>query len=114
MLYKIEDLFEALPIHWMWCPAIGGLIIGLGGLIEPRALGVGYDIIEGLLNSTLLPSAVLAFLLVKAFIWLAALSSGTSGGVLAPLLIFGGALGWLVAWCFPATRDSGLCWAWPQ
>ena len=114
MLYKIEDLFEALPIHWMWYPAIGGLIIGLGGLIEPRALGVGYDIIEGLLNSTLLPSAVLAFLLVKAFIWLAALSSGTSGGVLAPLLIFGGAIGWLVAWCFPATRVSGLCWAWPQ
>ena len=114
MLYKIEDVFEALPIHWMWCPAIGGLIIGLGGLIEPRALGVGYDIIEGLLNSTLLPSAVLAVLLVKAFIWLVALSSGTSGGVLAPLLIFGGALGWLVAWCFPATRDSGPCWAWPQ
>jgi CBS domain-containing protein len=108
MLYKIEDLFEALPIHWMWCPAIGGLIIGLGGLIEPRALGVGYDIIEGLLNSTLLPSAVLAVLLVKAFIWLVALSSGTSGGVLAPLLIFGGALGWLVGLVLPG--DPGF-WA---
>lgn len=108
MLYKIEDLFEALPIHWMWCPAIGGLIIDLGGLIEPRALGVGYDIIEGLLNSTLLPSAVLAILLVKAFIWLAALSSGTSGGVLAPLLIFGGALRWLVGLVLPG--DPGF-WA---
>jgi len=108
MLYKIEDLFEALPIHWMWYPAIGGLIIGLGGLIEPRALGVGYDIIEGLLNSTLLPSAVLAVLLVKAFIWLVALSSGTSGGVLAPLLIFGGALGWLVGLVLPG--DPGF-WA---
>ena len=108
MLYRIEDLFEALPIHWMWCPAIGGLIIGLGGLIEPRALGVGYDIIEGLLNSTLLPSAVLAILLVKAFIWLVALSSGTSGGVLAPLLIFGGALGWLVGLVLPG--DPGF-WA---
>ena len=89
LLYKIEDLFEALPIHWMWCPALGGLIIGLGGLIEPRVLGVGYDIIDGLLNSRMLPQAVLTILLVKAAIWLVALSSGTSGGVLAPLLIFG-------------------------
>ncbi|MBB3316653.1 H+/Cl- antiporter ClcA [Rhizobium sp. BK181] len=101
LLYKIEDLFEALPIHWMWWPAIGGLFIGFGGLIEPRALGVGYDIIDGLLNSTLLPPAVLAILLVKSAIWLVALSSGTSGGVLAPLLIFGGALGWLIGLALP-------------
>ncbi len=35
-----------LGLHWMWWPAIGGLIIGLGGLVEPRALGVGYDVID--------------------------------------------------------------------
>ena len=29
----------------MWWPAIGGIAIGLGGLVEPRALGVGYDVI---------------------------------------------------------------------
>ncbi|MET3857306.1 chloride channel protein [Rhizobium sp. OAE497] len=108
LLYKIEDLFEALPIHWMWCPALGGLIIGLGGLIEPRVLGVGYDIIDGLLSSKMLPQAVLTILLVKAAIWLVALSSGTSGGVLAPLLIFGGALGWLVGLVLPG--DPGF-WA---
>ena len=108
LLYKVEDLFEALPIHWMWYPAIGGLFIGLGGLIEPRALGVGYDIINGLLHSTLLPQAVLTVLLVKSAIWLVALSSGTSGGVLAPLLIFGGALGWLVGLVLPG--DQGF-WA---
>ncbi len=45
LLYAIEDLFEHLPIHWMWWPAIGGLVVGLGGLIDPRALGVGYDVI---------------------------------------------------------------------
>lgn len=108
LLYKVEDLFEALPIHWMWCPALGGLVIGLGGLIEPRALGVGYDIIDGLLNSSILPASVLTILLVKAAIWLVALSSGTSGGVLAPLLIFGGALGWLVGLVLPG--DPGF-WA---
>ena len=31
LLYKAEDLFGALPIHWMWWPALGGLAVGLGG-----------------------------------------------------------------------------------
>ncbi|AIC31842.1 chloride channel protein (plasmid) [Rhizobium etli bv. mimosae str. IE4771] len=107
LLYKIEDLFEALPIHWMWWPMLGGLVIGLGGLIEPRAMGVGYDIIDGLLNNRLLAPAVMSILLVKTVIWLFALSSGTSGGVLAPLLIFGGALGWLVGLIMPG-NDPGF------
>ncbi|HWT56432.1 MAG TPA: chloride channel protein [Rhizobium sp.] len=108
LLYKIEDAFEKLPIHWMWWPALGGLVVGLGGLIEPRALGVGYDIIADLLHSRIAVGAVLAILLVKAGIWLVALSSGTSGGVLAPLLILGGALGWLVGLALPG--DPGF-WA---
>ena len=108
LLYKIEDAFEKLPIHWMWWPALGGLVVGLGGLIEPRSLGVGYDIIADLLHSRIAVGAVLAILLVKAGIWLVALSSGTSGGVLAPLLILGGALGWLVGLFLPG--DPGF-WA---
>ncbi|PZM16287.1 chloride channel protein [Rhizobium tubonense] len=109
LLYKIEDIFERLPIHWMWWPAIGGVVIGLGGLVEPRALGVGYDIIADLLHNHIAAEAVLAILLVKSGIWLVALSSGTSGGVLAPLLIFGGALGWLVGLVMPG-GDAGF-WA---
>ena len=101
LLYGVEDAFERLPIHWMWWPALGGLIVGLGGLVEPRALGVGYDVIGDLLNSHLLVGAVATILLVKAVIWLGALSSGTSGGVLAPLLILGGAMGWLVGLALP-------------
>jgi H+/Cl- antiporter ClcA/CBS domain-containing protein len=100
-LYVLEDAFERLPIHWMWWPALGGLVVGLGGLIEPRALGVGYDVIGDLLSGSLVLQAVLALLLVKTVIWLAALSSGTSGGVLAPLLILGGALGWAVGLLLP-------------
>ncbi|WP_434713584.1 chloride channel protein (plasmid) [Rhizobium sp. YTUHZ045] len=101
LLYKIEDTFEELPIHWMWWPALGGLFVGLGGLIEPRALGVGYDIISDLLAGHIVAKAVLTILFVKAAIWLMALSSGTSGGVLAPLLILGGAFGWLIGLAFP-------------
>jgi H+/Cl- antiporter ClcA/CBS domain-containing protein len=107
-LYTMEDAFERLPIHWMWWPALGGLIVGLGGLIEPRALGVGYDVIAGLINDRFVVSAVVTVLLVKAGVWLVALSSGTSGGVLAPLLILGGALGWLVGLALPG--DPGF-WA---
>ncbi len=103
LLYGLEDLFERLPVHWMWWPMLGGVIVGLGGLVEPRALGVGYDVISDLLNGTLLGQAVLLILLVKAVIWLVALSSGTSGGVLAPLLILGGAMGWLAGLALPGS-----------
>jgi H+/Cl- antiporter ClcA len=30
-VYAAEDAFQRLPIHWMWWPAIGGLVIGIGG-----------------------------------------------------------------------------------
>ncbi|WP_449411594.1 chloride channel protein [Methylobacterium komagatae] len=101
LLYALEDRFEHLPIHWMWWPALGGLVVGLGGLIEPRALGVGYDVIGDLLGGHIVLEAVLTILIVKAVIWLVALSSGTSGGVLAPLLIIGGAMGWLAGTALP-------------
>jgi H+/Cl- antiporter ClcA len=93
MVYASEDLFQRLPIHWMWWPVIGGIVVGLGGLIEPHALGVGYDSIRALLHGDLPTAQVLRLLLVKAVIWAIALGSGTSGGVLAPLLIMGGAFG---------------------
>ena len=101
LLYRLEDAFERLPLHWMWWPALGGIIVGLGGWIEPRALGVGYDVIADLLSGHPAAQAVLLLLMVKAAIWLIALSSGTSGGVLAPLLILGGALGWLLGLWLP-------------
>jgi H+/Cl- antiporter ClcA len=100
-VYASEDLFQRLPIHWMWWPALGGLAIGLGGLVEPHALGVGYDRIEALLGGSVPWREVLALLLVKWAIWALALGSGTSGGVLAPILILGGSLGALAAHVLP-------------
>ena len=100
-VYAAEDAFQHLPIHWMWWPAIGGLAIGLGGLIFPQALGVGYDTIGGLLQGNVTTHVILGVLLVKWFIWAVSLGSGTSGGVLAPLLMMGGALGGLEAMFLP-------------
>jgi len=77
----------------MWWPAIGGAIIGLGGLVEPRALGVGYDVIDQLLTGRAGLSLIVGILAVKTLIWSFSLGSGTSGGVLAPVFMIGGALG---------------------
>ena len=108
-LYKTEDCFEKLPLHWMWWPAIGGLIVGIGGYLEPRALGVGYDVIGDLLHNRLALSVALALLSVKAVIWVAALGSGTSGGVLAPLLMLGAGMGIVLSPLLPG-GSPGL-WA---
>jgi len=93
LVYKSEDAFARLPLHWMWWPAIGGLVIGLGGLAEPRALGVGYDVIDALLTGRAGISLIVGILVVKTLIWSLSLGSGTSGGVLAPTFMIGGALG---------------------
>jgi chloride channel protein, CIC family len=93
LVYGFEDLFQKLPFHWMWWPIIGALIVGIGGVFEPRVLGVGYEAIHSLLRGEIVGAAVLGLLLAKALVWSAALGSGTSGGVLAPLLIIGSALG---------------------
>ncbi len=100
-VYAAEDAFMKLPIHWMWWPMIGGLAIGLGGMIFPQALGVGYDTIGALLQGTVTTKVILGVLLVKWFIWAVSLGSGTSGGVLAPLLMMGGALGGIEAMFLP-------------
>jgi chloride channel protein, CIC family len=104
-----EDVLQKLPIHWMWWPMIGGAAIGLGGLIFPQALGVGYDTIGGLLQGSVTTPVILGMLPVKWFIWAVSLGSGTSGGVLAPLLMMGGALGGLEAMFLP---DQGAGF-WP-
>lgn len=109
LVYFFEDLFLKFPIHWMWWPAIGALFVGIGGLIEPRVLGVGYGTIHSLLRGELIGTALLGLMIAKALVWSIALGSGTSGGVLAPLLIMGGALGALVGQKIPV-GDPGM-WA---
>ena len=115
MVYACEDGFQRLPIHWMWWPAIGGVVIGVGGVIDPHALGVGYDNIAALIAGHMTMAAVVRLMLVKSVIWSVALGSGTSGGVLAPLLMMGGALGTLfgvlVPFADPGAAGGPGIWA---
>ncbi|MFL5622961.1 MAG: chloride channel protein, partial [Gemmatimonadaceae bacterium] len=100
-VYASEDAFAKLPIHWMWWPAIGGLVIGIGGLVCPQALGVGYDTIGAMMSGQITLRLIVLILIVKSIIWSVSLGSGTSGGVLAPLLMMGGALGGLESLVLP-------------
>ena len=109
LVYACEDFFQKLPLHWMWWPAIGAVFVGVGGLVEPRVLGVGYDTIHSLLRGEMIGGVVAGLMIAKALVWAIALGSGTSGGVLAPLLIMGGALGAMLARWIPG-HDAGL-WA---
>src|SRR5665213_445182 len=107
LVYAFEDLFQKLPLHWMWWPAIGAVFVGIGGIFEPQVLGVGYDTIHSLLLGQIVGAAIIGLLVAKALVWSIASGSGTSGGVLAPLLIIGGALGaWFSSWI--PVGDIGL------
>ncbi|HUB48936.1 MAG TPA: chloride channel protein [Acetobacteraceae bacterium] len=106
LVYACEDGFLKLPIHWMWWPMLGGVVVGIGGLIDPRALSVGYYNIAQMLQGHLVATDALLLLAVKTTIWAVALGSGTSGGVLAPLLIIGGGLGASMAHILPAASPG--------
>ncbi len=114
-VYTTEDLFHRLKkVHWMWWPAMGGVVVGVGGLLQPRALGISTDVITNLLHDQYagaLTTVLLPLLLVKAVIWSTALGSGTSGGVLAPLLMIGGGVGVIAGSFLPAGIGDGQLWA---
>ena len=95
-VYALEDLFEKLPVHWMWWPAIGAVVVGITGYFAPLTLGVGYTNITGLLTGSLPLTALFVLCFLKYLSWVVALSSGTSGGTLAPLFTIGGAAGALI------------------
>lgn len=95
-LYAVEDLFERLPIHWMWWPLLGAVVVGVAGYLDPRILGVGPENIINSLAARLTITATAALLLLKFLAWVAYLGSGTSGGTLAPLFTFGSGVGAIV------------------
>jgi len=109
LVYACEDGFAKLRLHWMWWPALGGLFVGLGGLIDSRVLGVGYETIHGLMRGEIVGAALVGLILAKGIVWAIALGSGTSGGILAPLLMVGGAVGGLIG-SLTGAGDIGL-WA---
>jgi chloride channel protein, CIC family len=95
----------------MWWPAIGGLGIGVGGFFFPRGLGVGYDNIAELLRGNAPLGLLVGLLAAKSLMWAFSLSSGTSGGVLAPLLMIGAAIGEFAARTAGLPGETQALWA---
>ncbi|HEY8996282.1 MAG TPA: chloride channel protein [Edaphobacter sp.] len=108
-IHYAERWFESLPIHWMWWPALGGVVVGLGGLVFPQSLGVGYDVIREILTGDVGWKLLAGVLIVKSASWIVALGSETAGGILAPLLMIGGAMG--LAFGHLLTPISSGAWA---
>jgi len=109
LTYGIEDLFERLPVHWMWWPAIGAVAVGVIGYVEPRTLGVGYGNITDAISGTIAGRALLVLVVLKLVSWAIYLGSGTSGGTLAPLFTVGSGVGaWLGAALAAAVPGLGV------
>jgi chloride channel protein, CIC family len=111
-VYFIEDAFDRLPVHWMWWPVLGGAAVGLIGLFFPQSLGAGAEYVRAMTAGEATFGFLLAMLVCKTAAWTLSLGSGTSGGVLGPLLLMGGSLGGTLA-CLagmlaPGTAEPGL------
>lgn len=92
-LYESEELFDRLRIPIAWKPALGGVAVGLLALWEPRILGVGYGEIRAEILGQYALGVLAVLLAAKLLAWWLALGSGQAGGVLAPMLMMGGAIG---------------------
>ena len=92
-VHFFESMFEHLPIHWMWWPAIGGVVVGLCGYIFPESLGIGHSVLQQLISGDAGWKLLAGILVLKSLSWSFSLGSNTAGGILSPLLMIGGALG---------------------
>ena len=95
-LFAVERLYGRLPVAEVWHPVLGAIVWASLGLLVPRALGVGYDVIDDALAGRLAIGTLAALAIGKLVIWWLALASGTSGGTLAPILLISSCAGGLV------------------
>lgn len=99
VLHYSEDLFERLrAIPSFLQPVIGGLGIGALGIVLPEVMGVGYDTITAALHDDLAVGLLVLLLVAKLAATSFTLGSGGSGGVFAPSLFMGAALGGGIGW----------------
>jgi CIC family chloride channel protein len=100
LVYRMEDLVNSIKVHFLVKTTIGGIIVGLIGFLcfnlfgSYYIFGVGYDFIDVMLDNqiTLLWVALLLIIL-KLVANSVTLATGGSGGIFAPSLFLGSALG---------------------
>jgi CIC family chloride channel protein len=102
VFYYLREAFLRLPGPPHWKPAAGGLLVGLIGMLAPAVLGTGYGWVEMALAGTLPLATLWVLLLLKAPAMGLTIGSGGSGGVFAPTVVMGAALGAAVGLGFEA------------
>ncbi len=90
-----EDCYEKLPVHWMWWPMIGVLPLVVFAFFYPDILGPSYELLQSLFEIQDSYSLIIKLAIIKGVVWAFAVSSRTTSGTLAPLLIFGAGVGLL-------------------
>ena len=112
MMYGFEDMFERLPVHWMWWPAIRRSGHRAWAACSFRAAwGWATTTSRSCCAATRPLGLLVGLVMAKSLMWASSLGSGTSGGVLAPLLMIGGAMGALAAHAAHASGRNRLLWA---
>ncbi|MDR1962546.1 MAG: chloride channel protein [Planctomycetaceae bacterium] len=86
-------VFRRLSIPEFFKPALGGFLLGCVALTYPQVLGGGYGWMHRLLEGQLPFYLILCLIVPKMFATALTVSSGGSGGLLAPSLFIGGLIG---------------------
>ncbi len=99
-LLRVRKFFRQLKIIPAWAhPAIGGLITGLLAVVAIRWLGTGgiygggYEALSEALEGRLDVQILLALCVLKMAATVSSYSSGGAGGIFAPTLMIGAAIG---------------------
>ena len=93
LLERARALFRGLNWSPPWTLALGGMIVGVISVWEPRVWGNGFSVVNEMLNDRL-GIELLAVVLIAKFISTAAtVGSGAQGGILTPTLFIGAAMG---------------------
>jgi CIC family chloride channel protein len=94
MLVRTADLYQKVA-HWpRW--VLGSLVggaIGLVGYFVPGALAGGHDLVEATLAGQLGLMLLLSFFALRFVLTMASYGTGAAGGIFAPMLVLGAALG---------------------
>ncbi|GKT09206.1 chloride channel protein [Desulforhabdus sp. TSK] len=93
LVYAMDGLFRKLPVFDWIKPALGGLLLGCLALICPHVMGVGYDTINMALVDALPLQLALWILAAKMIATALCIGCGMSGGIFAPSLVLGSAIG---------------------
>ena len=94
ILYWFEDAADKIWKGPEWLrPGVGGLLLGLLLLAIPQMYGVGYPVLENAVMGKYLIGFLVLLLVAKIIATSLTIAIGGSGGVFAPSLFLGAALG---------------------